>query len=61
MIKFHGNSEDTVLKMVFNHMHVRPAMCTYVEVYMCRPEEDVKSPGAGVTSGCELPNVGAGN
>jgi hypothetical protein len=34
-------------------------MC--VDVCMRKPEGDVRSPGAGVTSGCELPRVGAGN
>jgi hypothetical protein len=44
-------------------------MCVYVCVCMSilshvgkgRPDEDIRFPGAGVTSGCELPEVDAGS
>lgn len=40
-------------------------MCVYVCAHehncMRRPEEGVRSPGAGLTGGCESPDVEAGN
>lgn len=38
-------------------------MCLYVfvSVQECRPEEGVRSPRAGITGSCELPDVGAGH
>lgn len=36
-------------------------ICVHDCRYIQRPEEGVGIPQAGVTSGCELPEVGAGN
>ena len=41
-------------------------MCVYVCIHICpkytmSSEEGVESPEAGVTGGCELPDVGPGN
>jgi hypothetical protein len=40
--------------------------CVYMHVcmsvqYLKRPEEGIRSPGAGVTGSCELPDVSAEN
>ena len=49
------------------HVHVCACMLVHVCVCACTPcmwerprrlEEDVRSPGTGVTGGCELPDVG---
>lgn len=38
-------------------------MSFYTHLYGClgRPEEDIGSPGTGVTGGCEPPDLGTGN
>lgn len=40
-------------------MYLYVCMCVCVHGHMCpwRPEEEIRTPGAGVTSGCELPRV----
>lgn len=50
-------------------MHVRAraraCMCVlyyvHLNAYVWRPEEDVRSPGAGVIGGCELAGMGTQN
>lgn len=32
----------------------------HLSKYIQKPKEGVKSPGPGITKGCELPNMGAG-
>jgi hypothetical protein len=36
-------------------------VCVYLCVVLMEVREGMRSPGAGVTSDCELPSMGAGN
>lgn len=53
----------TLLQM-YGHILYQLLLHTYTHTCVCvcpqRPEEDIRSPGAGVMSDCELSDVGAG-
>jgi hypothetical protein len=48
---------------VYEHIHTHTQTHThmYIHTQMPKPEEGVRSPGAGIPSGCELPNMAAKN
>lgn len=39
---------------------VHAHMCVQAHRYQQYPDEDIRSPGTGVTSGCELPDMSTG-